>query len=582
MNKSIFIIIFFVALSASFGIGHQAFASNPTTVAGIEQVTNFRSEITLDEQSHLQVTETITYDFGAQEGKHGIYRNIPYTYTRNGSPFTLRFKVVSVTDPDTNTSYAWTQSKTGGDVKIKIGDANTTVSGVRTYQISYEVDRAINYFSDHDELYWNVTGNEWEVPIQHAEVVIALPIGSSQNITTACYSGEYGSTATNCEKGKLTETGTAQSRVEFSAENLAAYGGLSIVVGVPTGVLHKPSFAARAKWFLADNWILFLPIIALIALHIFWMRKGRDPKVRQAVMPEYEPVDSLRPGELGTLWDEKADTKDISATIIDFAVRGFLKIKALDKKNYQFTKLPVDISGVSVYEKKVWDSLFLGDESLKQVELATLKNKFYKDLKDIQNAMYEACVNRKYFDINPNTYRNIFFGISGVAIFASFFLSGFLENTLTIPVFILIAILFSIYGRIMPKRTVAGVQAKIHISGFKWFLSVTETERLKFHNAPAKKPELFERYLPYAMVLGVEKEWAGQFVDIYTQPPSWYDGGAFGTFNAIYFASAMSSMTSNMNSTLASHPSSAGSGGSGFGGGGFSGGGFGGGGGGSW
>jgi len=134
----------------------------------------------------------------------------------------------------------------------------------------------------------------------------------------------------------------------------------------------------------------------------------------------------------------------------------------------------------------------------------------------------------------------------------------------------------------MPKKTIHGAEVKEEVQGFKWFLSVTEEERLKFHNAPEKKPEEFMEFLPYAMVLGVEKEWSAQFKDMFIEAPSWYEGQPGTAFSAIYFGNALSSMNANMGATFTSHPSSAGSGGSGFGGGGFSGGGFGGGGGGSW
>jgi uncharacterized membrane protein len=136
---------------------------------------------------------------------------------------------------------------------------------------------------------------------------------------------------------------------------------------------------------------------------------------------------------------------------------------------------------------------------------------------------------------------------------------------------------------LMPQKTLKGVATKEYILGLKKYLSVAEKDRLKFHNAPDKNPQRFEKLLPYAMVLGVEKEWAEQFKDIYKQNPNWYEDrtGSPVAFNSLIFVNSLNSFSSEANSSLYSNPSSGASGGSGFSGGG-SGGGFGGGGGGSW
>jgi uncharacterized membrane protein len=146
---------------------------------------------------------------------------------------------------------------------------------------------------------------------------------------------------------------------------------------------------------------------------------------------------------------------------------------------------------------------------------------------------------------------------------------------------IISAIIVFVFGFLMPARTHKGVLAKEYILGLKEYLMVAEKDRIKFHNAPEKNPKQFEKLLPYAMVLGVEKEWAEQFKDIYIQNPSWYNDPSGANFNSLVLLSSLNSFSSSTNSVLTSVPSSASGGGSGFGGGG-GGGGFGGGGGGSW
>lgn len=538
-----------------------------------EQIDNFHTDVTVAQDGSLSVIETIAYNFGPFE-RHGIYRTLPYQYTRNGAKYTLRYEIVSVTD-EQGIAYPFSQSRSGGNVEVKIGNADFTISGQHIYVISYTVRRAINYFKDHDELYWNATGTDWQVPILEASARVHLPSSiDPSTITTACYTGTLGSTAKQCSAGAEGDTVVFRGDGEFKT-----YEGLSIVVGFPTGIIEKPSPFQGTLFFLHDNWILVAPILAFIVLHILWMKKGRDPRGRGTIIPEYEPPNKIDPATMGALWDEKADPKDVSAEIVHLAVRGYLKIKNTGEKEYEFIKVKNADAQLNTVERAIHDSLF--SDSTDTVTLDSLKNKYYKKLPDVQKSMYEALVERKYYSSNPNAIRKVYYSIGGLLIFSLFFIFGGLPGPFWVA-FLVTGILVLIYGRIMPQKTLQGAEAKEQVHGFKWFLSVTEEERLKFHNAPEKKPEQFEKFLPYAMVLGVEKEWAKQFAGMYIPEPSWYQGGNVTAFNAIIFASVLSDMNSKMNSTLASRPSSAGSGHSGFGGGGFSGGGFGGGGGGSW
>ncbi|MFA6587632.1 MAG: DUF2207 domain-containing protein [Patescibacteria group bacterium] len=542
-----------------------------------EQVDVFKAKIEIQSDTTVKVQETILYNFGSSE-RHGIYRNIPYVYNRKGAKYTLRVMIQSVKD-ENGRDYKFTQSRSGGMFEIKIGDSKTYVSGEKTYVIEYTVNRAINYFEQQDEFYWNVTGNGWEVPIQSASAEVTLPNNAAPK-EIICYTGQTGSTLTNCTKNIK-----ADKSAEFIAQSLLAFQGLTIDVAIKKGVLAKPTGFESAKFFLIDNWYFVIPILVWLCLHWLWLKKGKDPKGRGTIVPQYEPPLNLMPGELGTLWDEKADSKEVSATIINLAVKGYLKIKDLGNKNYEFIRLKEDTNQSNPIEKQVMDALFKEAGSAKSVELKSLKNKFYLDLTLITKALYESMASEGFFSANPQTVKGKYIGIGfGVCMFgfmivqiqSSFFVvSAFLA-------FILSGILFIIYGSFMPQKTIKGAETQEEIKGFRWFLSVTETERLKFHNAPAKKPEQFEKFLPYAMVLEVEKEWAKQFEGMMLSQPGWYEGQPGAVFNAVYFGSIMSGMNHDMNSSLASRPSSAGSGTSGFGGGGFSGGGFGGGGGGSW
>jgi uncharacterized membrane protein YgcG len=227
----------------------------------------------------------------------------------------------------------------------------------------------------------------------------------------------------------------------------------------------------------------------------------------------------------------------------------------------------------------LYNSLFGKNKEL--VKVSDLKNKFYKDWEKAKKVTYESVVDLGYFPRNPNTVRAIYILIGIVLGGGASFLSASLLGPIGVISAIVSGLIIVIFGFFMPVKTIKGVLTREYILGLKRYISIAEKERIKFHNAPEKNPELFDKLLPFAMMLNVEKEWAKQFKDIYTQQPNWYEGSAGTHFNAVILASSIGDFSTTAQSTLTSKPSSASGGGSGFSGGG-SGGGFGGGGGGSW
>lgn len=542
-----------------------------------EKIQNFDANIIVNADSSLNVTEKIVYDF-AELQRHGIYRDIPYKYKARGGRFSVKLSDITIVD-ENGDDYNFTTSKQGDNKRIKVGDADRYISGIHTYMISYKVERALNYFDEHDELYWNVTGIEWQVPIDWAGATVKLPQDiATDKLQTTCYTGVYGSTAGDCQI-EIKENG----EITFISDyKLRAYEGLTVVIGWPKGMVAKPALLQRTIWFLQDNYYFFLPFVILAASFSYWWTRGRDPKMQGAVVAEYEAPDGLSPAEIGTIVDGKADNKDITAELIDLAIKGYLKIKqtGMGKKDYRLIKLKEPDSLSRDYDKKLMEGIFGGKN---EVAMKDLTNKFYKDMKTISSQVYSAVTSKGYYAKNPVKAKFgclFIFGIIGL--FGSFWLGGILTNFfLGAAVFIsgLIMIIFSMF---MPKRTPKGTEILRRILGFKEFLQVTEKERLKFHNPPKMVPEMFEKLLPYAMALGVEGKWAKNFENIYKQQPDWYEGYQGGGFSAVYLASSLSTFSSNSASVMTSQPSSSASGGgSGFSGGG-SGGGFGGGGGGSW
>jgi uncharacterized membrane protein len=551
--------------------------ANAQYSSGTEKIASFTGEIKINTDSSINVTENVAYDFGESQ-KHGIFRFVPIKYKARGGNFNLRITNVKILD-ENGVPQNFTTTYTGNNIKFQIGDADKLIGGQKNYVINYVIRRAVNYFSDHDELYWNFTGNEWQVPIESASVKIILPDAAKENLQYKCYEGEFGSTN---ECSAIANGNT----LEYASTGALNPGeGLTIVAGWPKGITQAPSSWVKAMDVVQDNWTLFVPIIVFVFMYRLWNKKGRDPKGRGTIIAQYEAPEKLAPAEVGTMVDGSADNKDVSATIIDLAVRGFLKIKRSEEKGifgttsaqYFFTKLK-DEEPQRDFEKDVLNGIFDGG---KEKKLSDLKNKFYKTLQTVKSQLYKDITEKGYYVSNPNNTRigwlvgGIIGGVFLTVVFGSLqggwgTLSGIISTTILV-----------VFGWLMPAVTEKGAELKENILGFKDFLSVTETDRLKFHNAPEKNPEMFEKFLPYAMALGVESEWAKQFEGIYNQQPDWYEDSSGRMFNAIILSNIVNDFSSSAMTTMSSQPSSASGGGSGFSGGG-GGGGFGGGGGGSW
>ncbi|MEK7518533.1 MAG: DUF2207 domain-containing protein [Patescibacteria group bacterium] len=550
-------------------------AHGQTASSGTEQINNFAAEITMQPNGSVQVVETIQYDLGPY-AKHGIYRTLPYQYKRDGAAYNLRYRVQSVTDELGNAIPKKVQT-VGGYIKVRIGDPKVTITGVKTYVISYTVQRAIRFLDAQDELYWNVTGNEWTVPILAARATITSPTGVNF-IKTVCYTGVVGATEHACTLKPETNATSVTTTRQFTLGE-----GLTIALALPPGTLAKPTQSQFISWFIADNWYIAIPFILWAFFHWRWYKRGRDPRGRGTIVPQYESPDKMTPYAIGAL-DTMVGGQEISTTLIHLATRGYLTIMSPDAKDYSFTlKKPVDPT-LAKPEQLLLDGMFGASAKVgSTVSLASLKNVFYTHLPGIKSAMSEEIVTHGYYAKNPMLVRTLSFVLYTVIIgvFALIIFAMQAVVTATSVGSIAIAgILALAYAWLMPAKTVRGAEVQEEVQGFKWFLSVTEKERLKFHNAPAKKPEQFEKFLAYAMVLGVEKEWAGQFKDMMLEPPGWYQGQPGSMFNTLLFVSLLSNLSTNVNQSFDAQPRSAG--GSGFGGGGFSGGGFGGGGGGSW
>ena len=571
-------------------------------------IQSFDAHYTVNADRTIDVTERITVDFGSLQ-KHGIYREIPVKYAKvlkAGIPIRagtvkVGLDVLGVTDDQGRT--LGTEISGGSRVRIRIGDPDVTVSGVQTYVIRYRLERGLGFFDDHDELYWQVTGTNWPVPIAKASATVALPddraskasrtggIGSS----AWCYAGW----AESSSNERCTAAVTGPGRYAFSAGRLDPGEGLTMVAGFPKGVIAAPTAVDTLREQASFWWPALLPLLGFVGMFSRWRSKGREPDPG-SIVPNWHPPAGIPPGAAGTLADQRAGMEDIVATLLDLAVRGYIRISevpstltatlgensfaakalrtlGLSKTDWELTRTEKPAPGDLVpYEREVLDGVF--DDGSSTRRMSDLHNEFYTHISDIKEGMYDFLVTAKLFPKSPASVRNgyvilgILFTIAGIPI-------GVATTNVVLGAGIaLTGIIILAFSGLMPAKTTEGARRWREVMGLEEYIRRAEKSELETSQGPERTTELFSALLPYAVALDVSDIWVGQFAGVLaSQPPTWYVGTA-GHFNVGNFSSGLTSFQTAATRTMGSSPGSS----SGSGGGGSVGGGGGGGGGGSW
>jgi uncharacterized membrane protein len=532
---------------------------------------------------------------------HGIERYIPIEYPGpHGTDYKLLLKVDSVTDESgQNIKFERStrnQRTSDGAVhtflalKIYAGGTDTE----RTVRITYHASNAVRYFPDHDEFYWNATGNDWKVPIEEASAFVALPSAASEQLKAQAFTGDFGSTAQDAT------TRIDGSYVTFeSIRPLPAGSGLTIDVWIPKGVLAEPSwFTQHVVWFVAGNPGILLPVWSFLVMFAIWWWKGRDPESGLSVAPMYEPPKGLTPAEAGLLIDDTVESRDITSTLIDLAVKGYLQIVEVDDKGMFFShkdyrlrlrKPRPEWEGLATHEREVLNNIF-PEVTAQETSLSSLKNRFYIALPAIRREILDALTTKQFYATDPESAKGlVLVGLLIIVLpFVWLEMTGRIHLFNSIPVLVVGGLLslgiLLIFGRIMAAPSVRGARTRVACLGFKEFMSRVDGDRIR-----RMPPDTFEKFLPYAMAFGVEQHWAKAFEGIIKDPPSWYVGSAYATpgwlWSPMLFTNDVNAFSASAYESFSATPQASssgsgfGSGGSFGGGGGFSGGGFGGGGG---
>jgi uncharacterized protein (TIGR04222 family) len=581
---------------------------------GSERIHSYDVDVRIETNGTIRVHEIIDYDFGVVP-KHGIFRDVPLRFDyppKSNHDRVYPLDVVSVQASEGTPAQYTLES---GDIdgigvrRIKIGDPDRTISGRHTYDITYTLRGVLNGFEDHDELFLNAIGPGWTVPIDRASATVEAPADITR---VGCFSGPVESSL-SC--GSADISGTTAT---FTQSNMAPGSALTVVVAIPKGVVPPPTPILEERFSLGAAFSVTpvtagvgggLLLVVLGGFAFLMYRFGRDrryvgspvdqafgsesgaqefvPVLHHEETPvEFVPPDNLRPGQLGTLVDFSANPLDVTATIVDLAVRGYLVIEELPgeggilhKQDWKLTKKKDADAELKEYERKLLDALF---EDGNEVALSDLRYTFAQKMQEVQKALTDDALSQGWFTRLPSVARAQWGCLGVLVLLAGAGLTILLAwrthaALLGIPL-VIAGILLTFGAYWIPQRTAKGTAVLRRTEGFRRFINESEKERARF----AERKNLFSEYLPYAIVFGATRKWAAAFAGLDDQPPdtsSWYVSSA--AFSFVAFSSAIDGFTVSTSGTLTSTPPST-SGSSGFSGGGFSGGGAGGGGGGSW
>ncbi len=664
LARTLLVIIACSSASALFAQGNAA---------GIEreQILSYHSDVTVNPNATILVRETISVLATGQQIRHGIYRDFPTRYhDRFGNAYVVHFEVVSVERDDQPEDYHLEKLSNG--LRIYVGKQSELVSsGEHAYELAYTVDREIGFFSDHDELYWNVTGNGWVFPIQEASATVHLPQGIAHDaILLDAYTGPQDSAGTD-----YIASADNQSNAGFrTTRALGPHEGLTIVVRWPKGFVRPPTDEEKFHYFLEDNQVTLIGVVGLIVVLIYyttvWFLVGRDP-AKGVIMPRYEPPRGFSPAAVRYVNRMAFDQKALVANLVDLAVKKRLAIQEDGSGVYTLTRLeanppPAGAAApsrgrgvenspeITPDEKLLLDKLFAAGGTLR------LERTNHARVGGAIEALHRALrssLERVYFFKNSRylipgllisflTIVRCGFSIQGaqkpIALFITFWLllwslgctalayavfaswrnalsdphhkaaartQALIISAFSIPFFIgelvglvglalaaspavvlvliLLVLTNYLFHYLLKAPTRSGRALLDQIEGFRMFLAAVEEDRYKALNPLEKTPELFEKFLPHAMALNVEKAWSEKFAAVLAraaQPgttgysPVWYSGPNWSPITASAFATSLGSSFSSAISSASTAPGSS----SGGGGGGSSGGGGGGGGGGGW
>ncbi|MCK9186387.1 DUF2207 domain-containing protein [Candidatus Gracilibacteria bacterium] len=600
------LVVALLSFLAQFAFGFSAYARENVNYWYIK---DFQSEIIVNKDSSLLITEKITADCGSCFNKHGIFRILPTETNTTVGTIKRPVELVSITDFDGN-PLQYSSTNSSGTVTWKIGDPNFTVQGLNYYKIVYKVQNAV-YFEgeDFDELYWNLSGNFWDLEIDNFFADIILPDEVNE-----------GNSIVDYFSGPLDSDSKDFAKYEWKNENIlhfSSIGTFGIGDGVTVSVMFpKNIFTPYEFGFfeLYGNYLwVFLPLIVFVFCFVMWKKHGDDPSNDKSIMPEFGSPEDLTPMQIGVLLKNGSfENKLVTASLINLAVHGFISIKEIETKGLFFSSKDYEISslnkkmdssmkGISESDILVYKKLFTSKLSQvvpffkaigivsrggkipeipangSVVKLSELKNHFYESLPLIHRQALNEVHEKELLEKYGLSLKFSFLWIGGLVAFGAFFFTGVegSYNMYALSAVFSSAAVLVLFSFIMPKKTEKGVELTRRIKGFEMYMETAEKYRQKFH----EEENIFERFLPYAIVFGITSLWAKKMQLLYGEKyfyahhPIWFVSSS-GGFDIGDFSSNMSSLAESISSSVSAPSGGGGGGGSGGGGGGGGGGGW--------
>ncbi len=529
------------------------------------RVTEFRVAYEIRADGSIEVVERIDVDFGYL-WRHGIYRDIHLESRLQ------RLAVRGASDgagqPLPVEVDRWRRSR------IRIGPPDRTVTGVQSYTLRYAVRGALDHHEDRVELYWQVTGTESEVPIDHAEASVTLPATATAPTQAGPWSARcFAGPPESSDETRCSAEMSVPGRFRFAATGLAPGEGLTMMAVFPVGVVARPSFLDRLGVGLTTFGPLGLPLLVLAGLSLLWVRSGCDPAAG-SVVPQWCLPDGLRPGAAGALVDDRVDTSDVVATLIDLARRGYVRIRRLDApgplsrldrygpasralqdlglKDWEFELQTPEQQGLEIYERLLLDAIF-GDTRSRR--LSQLRNSLNLHLPEIRRAIYRQLVSRRLVREDPQAVRRrwacagfaaLVAGAVGVALGRDLVGVGVAGS----------GILAMLFSKIMPSATRKGAALRRDLRGLEEYIRRAEKGEIEFRESPARTPDRFSEVLPFAIALGVTDVWTRQFAGKLTRSPDWLAAGADGldALDGVDFEGLFSGLERAISKALESTP----------------------------
>ncbi|MEE4310785.1 MAG: DUF2207 domain-containing protein [candidate division KSB1 bacterium] len=612
-----------------------------------ERILSYLSQIQVHEDGSMTVTEVIRVYAAGDAIKRGIYRTFPTRYkNRHGRSVKITFDVLDVRKDARPEPYHTEQMSNG--IKLYIGDANVFLDrGIYTYMIVYRTDRQLGYFDDFDELYWNATGNDWNFTIEYAEAVVELPPGA-RIIKSVAYTGAQEEQGSNYSIGYDTTGRIKFSTLEplqpYEGLTIAVSWPKGIIPepSFQDNLLYAVKNPTEEIAGLAG-------ILAILFYYVLiWARVGKDPP-KGTIIPQFKPPDGYSPAATRYVMRMGYSDRVFASAIVNMAVKGYIKIQErkgeftvqktgadnsilsrgeqkiaiklfanrdiLEFKQPNHSRIRGAVNALKAYLKLELEKMHFEKNSgyiLPGIllTLATLGIIIVSSRGRAETLMMTVCLSgwtigcaALFYAVAKSWISTIasrgmalknlagtivmtlfsipfligeVFGIVAFSIFTSF---------ITVLIVILAILLNFFFFHLLKAPTILGRSVMDQIEGFKMYLETAEKGRMNTMLAQDQTPALFEKYLPYALALGVENQWCEKFSDVINQSgkyqdysPAWYSGGNFRPTNLSGFATTLGASFSSRISSSSSAPGSS----SGSSGGGFSGGGGGGGGGGGW